>query len=85
MHVDPRYTPLKWQIPLTVMHISISLWSQIGKIPKRLIISVPLRTLVRLKYCSGGLVSHYFYGAADKPAVISQQSQASVQRKRQAR
>ena len=53
------------------MHISISLWSQIGKIPKRLIISVPLRTLVRLKYSSGCLMSHCFYGAVDKPAIIS--------------
>ena len=30
--------------------------------------------MVRLKYNSGGLVSHCFYGAADKPAIISQQN-----------
>ena len=36
--------------------------------------SNPLWTLVRLKYGSGGLVSHCFYGAVDKPAIISQQN-----------
>ena len=29
-------------------------------------------TLVQLKYSSGGLVSHCFYNAMDKPATISQ-------------
>ena len=45
----------------------------------------PFWPLVRLKYSSGGLVSRCSHGAADKPAIISQQIQTSVHRKRQTR
>ena len=38
----------------------------------------PPRTLVQLKYSSGSLVSHCFYGATDKPAIISQQKMFNV-------
>ena len=39
-------------------------------------------TLVWLKYSSGGLLSHCFYGETDKPAIISQQTSSlgSVQK-----
>ena len=49
---------------------------------KRPIVPNPLRTFVRLKYSSDGIVSYCFYGEAGKPAIISQQnlSLGSVQR-----
>lgn len=39
---------------------------------KKKIVRIPIRTLVRLK-CSSGIpfTSHWFYGAEDKPAIIS--------------
>ena len=48
------------------MHISVSLWSQ-NRFKS-------LKALVQLKYSSGGLMSHCFYGAADQSANISQQN-----------
>ena len=39
------------------------------KNPQRQIVPTPIRTLVELKYSSGGLMSHCFYDATDKPAV----------------
>ena len=41
---------------------------------KRPVVPTPLRTLVQLKRSPVGLVSHCFYGAADKPPIISQQN-----------
>ena len=37
---------------------------------KTLIVPTPIRTLVRLKYSVGGLMSHCFYDAVDKWAVV---------------
>ena len=53
------------------------------KSPKRPIVPTPIRTLDRLKYSSGGLVPHCVYDAANKPAIVFHQIQASGQCKTQ--
>ena len=53
-----------------VMHDSVSLRSQTDYSSKTPIVKTPIRTLVRLKYSSGGLMSHCFYDAIDSSAII---------------
>ena len=48
----------------------------------RPIVPNPVRTLIQLKYSSGGLMSHNSYDAKDRCTIVYQ-NQASGQRKRQ--
>ena len=66
----------------SVMDISVGLRSKADSNPNRPIVPTHTENVARFKYSSGGPVFRCFYGAADKPAVISQQnlSLGSVQR-----
>ena len=63
--------PKDWMFqPPSVIHISTGLWSQTDWNPQRLIVSTSIRTLVRLKYNSGGLVSSFSMMLWTSPAAI---------------
>ena len=53
-----------------VMHISISLRLETNWNPKRPTDPIPIRTSIWLKYSFDDLVSHCFYDAMDKPAIV---------------